>query len=272
MDVSRAAEAERQRVLLAAVSGLADAADLPGLREVGPRAERGLSAYRANAAALADRALGAVFPTVRSLVGEPNFRRLAAEHWRDHPPLRGDLGEWGAAFPDALQGHAAFAEWPYLGDCARLDLALHRCERAADAELDVDSLGLLQDCDPSQLTLALMPGTVVLSSRWPIARIHRAHARHVEGPDDAEPADARFDDARRALRAGLGEDVLVARTGWRASVHGLDAPTAAWTRSLLQGEPLSVALARGGDAFDFAQWLVMALRERWLKGVVRDAR
>lgn len=274
--VSRAAEAERQRAFLAAVSGHADATQLPVLLEAGARARLGLAAYRANASALADRALGAVFPTVRSLVGDPAFRQLAVAHWRAHPPLRGDLGEWGTDFPDALQGQADFDEWPYLGDCARLDLAVHACERAADADLDAASLGWLQDADPAELTLALVPGTAMLSSRWPIASIHRAHASPAPNGlaqvrHEADLVDDRFNAAREALRDGLGEHAFVARTGWRARVHVLDASTADWTRSVLAGEAVSVALDRAGDAFDFAQWLATALAERWLQGVVRRA-
>ena len=52
-------------------------------------------------------------------------------------------GSGATALPEWLAGHEALAAWPYLADCARLDLALHRCERAADAVFDAASLARL---------------------------------------------------------------------------------------------------------------------------------
>lgn len=253
-------EAQRQRQLLAAVA--TGAAPIGGLRESGVRATRGLEAYRANAEAIAERALASAFATVQAMVGDADFKHLACEFWRAHPPERGDLGEWGNAFPAWLAAHRGLTAWPWLADCARLDLALHRSERAADAALDAASLGRLESVDPSQLRLLLMPGTALLGSPWPIATIHRAH--QFEG-DAAERA---FADVREAVAAQRGEQVLVARQGWRAVVHLLDALTAAWTQDLLDGANLAAALTRAGPGFDFAAWLASALRESWLEAVV----
>lgn len=265
--MSRAAEGARQQALLAALWSKADAdADVAAavLNEAGVRAAQGLSAYRANAGALAERALAAVFSTVLAMVGAQDFKHLAREFWHAHPPLRGDMGEWGPEFPAWLQAHSAFLEWPYLGDCARLELAIHQCERAADAELDAASLALLESADPAQLRIALMPGTAALASPWPIATIHRAHQRR-----EAGDADAGFRDVRAALATQRGEFVVVARSAWRAQVHAVDAATLAWTRLLLNGAPLSLALEQCADGFDFAAWLGAALRGGWVKEVLR---
>ena len=257
-------EAQRQQALLAALAG--GASDAPGLRESGARAARGLEAYRANAEAIAGRALGSTFPTVQAMVGAEDFRRLARAFWHEHPPLRGDLGEWGDALAPWLVAQDALARWPWLGDCARLDLALQRCERAADAGFDAASLAQLETTDPAQLRLELMPGTALLRSAWPIATIHHAH--QLEG-DAAERA---FAAVREAIAEARGEQVLVARRDWRALVHPLDAPTADWTDDLLAGVSLADALAHAGAGFDFAGWLATALRGSWLKGVAGVAR
>ncbi|MEP7102699.1 MAG: DNA-binding domain-containing protein [Burkholderiales bacterium] len=252
-------EARRQRDLLAALA--TGAPSVAALRESGERAARGLEAYRANAESIADRALASAFATVQAMVGGEDFKHLAREFWRAHPPERGDLGEWGDAFPAWLAAHAGLTAWPWLADSARLDLALHRSERAADAVFDADSLGLLESTDPAQLQLVWMPGTALLCSAWPIAMIHRAHQL------PGEAAERAFADVREAVAAQRGERVLVARQGWRALVHPLDAATAAWTQDLLDGIDLATALTRAGDGFDFAAWLGTALRESWLKGV-----
>ena len=256
------AELDRQRALVDAIlAPRADAATLT-LGETGERAERGLAAYRANAEALAERALGTAFGSIRAMLGDEDFAHLAAEFWRARPPQRGDVGEWGAEFADWLQAHPAMARWPYLADCARLDFALHCNERAADASFDADSLALLADVDPQRLRLVTMPGTALISSRWPIVTIHQAHR---------SGADADFARAGEAIERECAQHALVSRDGWRAAVTDLTEAEAAWTASLLEGATLASALDRAGSGFDFAAWLARAIQQRWLKGVVRVA-
>ena len=254
-----AAEAQRQQALLAALATRGPASVDLRLRDGASRATQGLDAYRINAAAIAQRALAAVFPTVAALIGAEDFERLAHDFWRAEPPTCGDLGEWGETFPAWLEAHEAFTAWPYFGDAARLDQALHRCERAADAGFDAESLGLLSNTEPDQLKLVLMPGTTLIESRWPIVTIHAAH----------HGAEGGFDAVRAALDKGVAESSLVVRKGWRASVHRLDPLSALWTAKLLAGATLDRALADAGEGFDFAAWLATALQENWLKAALR---
>ena len=254
-------EAQRQLALIAAIetAGGDDTA-------MASHAARGLEVYRANAQVAADRALGAAFATVRTMVGSEDFSHLAHEFWQAHPPTRGDMGEWGAEFPAWLALHPGLAPWPYLSDCARLDLALHLNERAADAEFDAASLALLGTCDPGRAHLVWMPGVHLLSSIWPIATIHHAHQT------EAGERERAFEAVRAALAEprtdAFEQHVLVARKGWRAVVHRLDPVEAGFARSAQQGASLGAALAEAGSGFDFAHWLARALRESWLKGVV----
>jgi len=252
------AEAERQRQLLALL--LADRANASALatRESDARALRGLQAYRANADASAARALGTAFATVAAMVGEEDFSHLARSYWRHEPPARGDLGAWGDGFADWIGAHPALAEWPYLGDCARLDWAIPVGERAEDAVLDAPSIARLGDTDPSRLRLLLAPGVAALQSPWPIALILDAHRRN---------DDAAFGEVRTALEAERGECVLVARRGWRAVVTTIDAATADWTHLLLARTDLATAMAQAGEGFDFAVWLATALQSGWVKGI-----
>jgi hypothetical protein len=256
------AEAQRQQALLQALCATQPTVQALSLRQTGPRALRGLTAYRANAEVLADRALTAVFGSVRTMVGAEAFKHLARDFWRAHPPQQGDLGEWGVIFPTWLADRADAAPWPYLGDCARLDLAVHQNERAADAELDAASLMQLESIDPAQLVLHLMPGTALLRSSWPIASIYAAHQLNAE---QAGPA---FEAVRAALAAHQSEQVLVARSGWRAVVYPITPAVADWAHSILSGASVADALMRAGPAFDFADWLRTALQASWLQGVV----
>lgn len=259
-------EAQRQAALLAAIDGRdATPAALP-LTEQGERRDRGLDAYRANARATAVKALGQTAPTVRRMLGDADFARLAQEFRAAHPPVRGDLGEWHDALPAFIEAHPALLAWPWLADGARLDLAIHHNERAADAVVDQASLRLLGEVDPAGLRLVLVPGTSVLRSRWPIVAIHRAHAAR-----EGAPADAAFAAVRRALAAHEAESAMVVRCGWRGVLHLLDAPGEVWLRSVLAGQTLATALENAGERFDFSAWLARAVREAWIAGIVQTS-
>jgi len=252
------AEVERQQRLVARL--LADTVDVDALtlRERGARALRGLQAYRANADACAARALATAFPTVQQLVGEHDFALLARSHWRAEPPRRGDLGEWGEAFAAALEADPRLADWPYLADCARLDWALFRCERAADTTLDAGSMARLGDTDPARLVLELAPGVAVIVSPWPIAQIHAAHRS--EDP-------RAFDAVGEAIAARRGDAVVVSREAWKAVPHIVDAAAAHWMQRLQQGVDLATALAEAPPELDFGAWLATALPRGWVKGI-----
>ena len=251
-------EADRQRSLLAAILAPRPVAAPSGLREAPTRAQRGLGAYRANAHASAARALGSAFGTVQAMLGTADFEALARAFLQQQPPLRGDLGEWGADLPDFIAAQATLTDWPYLADCARLDWAVHQCERAPDGEFDAGSLSRLGDTDPSLLHLQWMPGTLLLESDWPIALIHAAHQR-----DD----DGGFEQVRQALQQPQAQAVLVARSKWRAAVHQVDESSVVWTRHLLAGGDLGHALAGADPRFDFSAWLAGAVALRWLTGI-----
>ena len=257
MMAAASVEAQRQQALLAVLGAHTVNAAGIGLAEQGERALAGLQIYRSNAWALAERALAAALPTVRALLGPADFKRMACEHWNDQPPQRGDIGVWGEGLPAWLRAHKELVQWPYLADCAQLDWLKHVCERAADADFEAASLALLESTDPARLKLVLKPGTAVLSSAWPVASIFEAHHPEALG----------FEAARDAIAQRRGEAVLVARRGWRARVHRIDAPTLGWTNHLLGGMTLSEALERAGAAFDLSAWLARALREEWLQGV-----
>lgn len=224
----------------------------------------GLRAYRRNSRAHATQALASAYPTVQALLGAEDFARLAQELWQSHPPLRGDLAQWGETLHTFLTSHPGLTAWPYLADCAWLDWAVHCCEREADAQFDAPSMSRLADTDAQRLRLLLRPGLSVHVSHWPLLAIHQAH-RTGAGP-------AALEHARDALQAGESDGVLVCRQGWRAEVYRIDAATAHWTQRLLAGDTLAAALDAMGDdmaqgSFELGRWLGDALAAGWLKGI-----
>ncbi|MGM9515181.1 HvfC/BufC family peptide modification chaperone [Roseateles sp. DB2] len=253
-----ATEAERQAALLTAILHSDGAGDVQALHRLGLRGvlpaeaeaalPQGLQAYRGNAIALAERALSAAFPQLASLLGR-QFASLAWSFWKQCPPARGDLGEWGASLPDYLRHSADDA----LADMAALEWALHQAERAPDAALDGASLRLLHG-DPQCLRLTFRPGLRLLALSDEALSLLSSHRCWLA-----------------PVRIGRAT-VLVWRKDWRGRATQLQAAEAAFMRSVLAGDSLEVAFAasQGADdeGLDFTVFLQQALREQWLKAVL----
>ncbi|MEJ6003537.1 HvfC/BufC family peptide modification chaperone [Paucibacter soli] len=224
-----ATELARQRQLIQAVLG--GPAEGPWRAPAGVQggAARGLLAYRLNAAALAERALAAVFAQLREAMGDAEFAAMAWAFWRWRPPRRGDMGEWGSDLHEFLAEQPEM-EAAWLG-LSRLEWAMHEAERAPDASLDADSLLRLGDTEPGLLRLRMRPGLRLL------------------------PADSQ------------GQVLLVWRQGWRARVEPLGAAQALLMARLLAGADLQSALdacLAAHPDFDFSAWLQQALLQQQL--------
>lgn len=224
-------------------------------------AVQGLAAYRANAAAIAERALVGAFPTVAALVGEQSFAALARDCWQQHPPVCGDLGEWGAGLPELIAANPVLASEAYLADSTRLDWLVHLASRAADGPGDAPALEALAQYPPEALQLKLRPGCAVLASDWPVVAVWQAHQTR------PEPGDDRFAAVREAFAAARAETAFVRRDGLAVRVDALAADAAAFTAAVLRGASLAAALDAAGEQFAFDQWLVQALQQRWLLAV-----
>jgi hypothetical protein len=289
--MSAAREALRQQMLLRALWRDARPGVLAGWTRDGARFMRGLQVYQANAGALAERALAAAYPTVQQLMGAAEFAGMARALWQRQPPQLGDAACWGDGLGDFIQQAMEQAEQaarqrgepgpdePYLPDVARLEWAVHAAQSAVDDEGPPAGLALLAGSELLQLRLRARAGTRVIHSRHPIVSIWRAHCS--PEPADAAPTedagDVRGSRLREALRAARPESAWVWRAGWRVEVAALSAAEAAFSGALLDGLPLSTALAAvqaieaaappEDGPFSFEDWLVTALHRGWLAAV-----
>ncbi len=226
--------------------------------------ERGLQTYRANAEALAERALMAAYPVLAQLMGDESFVPLARYFWRHTPPQRGDVAQWGAALPDFLDASPQLDNEPFLGDIARVEWALHTAATAQDAAPDPSSFTLLASGDPDQTTLSLSDGVMTLASAYPVVSIIYAHLQ-------GEPTLAQ---AGALLGAGVAEHALVWRRGFKPAVRLASAAEYALVRALQAGLSLDAALssfcgpARAGTEpeFDFNDWLAQAVQTGLVTG------
>jgi hypothetical protein len=250
----RQREALRQRQLLRVLWRDVDAGALQGqARAPGSHALRdAVAAYRGNAGAVAERALAGAFPTVAELIGEDNFGALARAFWSQQPPRRGDLGEWGAALADFIAASPQLADEAYLADVARLDWLVHRATRAADGPPAAPPLDALADTAPERVQLALVPGSALLASAWPVATIWLAHRRPADNPQ-------RFADVKAAFAAQRSETAFVWRDSLAVRVAALAPADAAFVHALLSPAPLAAALDAAGPDFAFDRWLANAL-------------
>lgn len=270
--MSGSRESERQQLLLGVLGRTTAPAALAGWAGDGLRLHRGLQVYRANAGALAERALAAAYPVMAQLLGAESFAQLARALWQQQPPMQGDVATWGAGLADFLADFLAnaasavdaegLAGEPYLPDVARLEWAAHLAASAADAEPPPGAFDRLADTDPAALWLRPRPGTALLRSPHPVASIWFAHQAQAAASAD------RFAAVRAAFARGQAESALVWRQGWQVQVAALDGDDATFTHALLQGQTLGAALSGLSDrpGFRFETWLVATLTRGWLLG------
>ncbi|WP_341909045.1 DNA-binding domain-containing protein [Polaromonas sp. YR568] len=256
---------DQQQLLRALVGDRDEHALWPRLKTGGGHAalaRRGLLAYQTNGLALAERALGAAYPVLAQLLGDDNFAALARHFWLSAPPVRGDLAQWGGELPAFVEAAPQLAEEAFLGDVARVEWALHRAASAADVVPEPSSFAWLASMDPSDISLQLAAGVWLLDSPYPVASLVNAHRETAPG----------LATAAERLQAGVSEQALVWRQGFKPRVAVVTAAEAALLQALQQGASLDAALGLAlaqATEFDFSDWLGRAVPLGLVTGVVR---
>ena len=209
-----------------------------------------LAIYRSNVGANATRALAAIYPIVRQLVGAEFFDGLARAYCSAHPSASGDLNELGEHLADFVQTFPSAQALPYLPDVARLEWLAHRAHYAADhAPLELNTLASIREDDYPQLELTLHPSVATLASTYPLLRIWEVH-------QDGYAGEIAVD------FSGGGESVIVYRPHFRATVARLARGEWVFLSMIGPGESLGAALEQAFAAdpeFDLAASL-----QRWI--------
>lgn len=148
----------------------------PLVRDDGPGAAERIQIYRNHYMITLSDALAATFPVVRQLVGDSCFGFLARGFIAQHPPGEPCLFAYGARLPGYLSNHPTLADHPYIADVARLEWAMNEAAHARDAQpIPAGALRGLAPSQVPQLTFAFHPSCRLLTSRYPIQDIWRAH-------------------------------------------------------------------------------------------------
>ncbi|MDK3018070.1 HvfC/BufC N-terminal domain-containing protein [Pseudodonghicola flavimaris] len=226
--------------------GLCDAAGHP--------AGRRFAVYRNNVAVSLTRALHEGFPVIARLLGPDNMDGLAGLFLRAHPPRSPVLMLYGATFPAFLEGLEQLAHLGYLGDVARLELALRQSYHAADAEpVDAAALAALPPDRLAASRLTLAPAVRLVRSPWPIHDIWRFNTE----ADAPQPR-------------ATAQDVLVVRPEYDPRPVLLPAGGAVFLAALRDGVPLAEADAaarRAAEAFALAPLLAELLSGGAITGI-----
>ena len=194
-----------------------------------PRAR--LAIYRHHVLTTLTATLESAFPVVCQLVDKRFFAYAADAFIREHPPAGPCLVEYGAVFPEFLEGFPPCQGHPYLPDVARLEWAVHQAAQVAEVRpLDRARLEAIPLDDLPALRFSMDPTLSYVSSPWPVDKIWRTHQ---EGAEPAELLD---------LSAG-GTCLEVRGVGDGVSVRVLDPAAYALRHALAVGVTLEEAAA-----------------------------
>jgi len=118
------------------------------------------------------RALGAIHPVCKRLVGETFFDAMSRVHARQTPSESPDLGDYGESFGDFIAAFEPAAELVYLADIARLEWCWHRAFHAPDENsIDLATLANVAAANTDRIVFRLPVSASLIESDYPIQRI-----------------------------------------------------------------------------------------------------
>ncbi|MCE8007987.1 DNA-binding domain-containing protein [Aestuariivita sp.] len=182
-------------------------------------AGRRYNVYRNNVAVSLTEALREGFPVVTKLLGQQNMDGLAGLFLRAHPPQSPLMMFYGASFPAFVAQMPQLQHLGYLGDVARLELALRSSYHAADtAPIDPATLGSLTPKALMAARLTLAPAVRHLRSIWPVHSLWRFNTEPGAPKPKPQAEDVvilrpEFDPMPHLLPAGGGAFIDALRTG-----------------------------------------------------------
>jgi hypothetical protein len=225
----------------------------------------GMEIYRHNLKATATQALAISFPTVHTLIGEDLFSFATERLLLQNPPQHGDWGLWGYGFADVLQELPQLDDYPYVADCARLDLAIHQIEKRKNPVFDAASAHLLTDIELDDLYIQPSDTVLTLASDYPIIELW-----HIHYSDSSEQYTERFKE--RIAETGFRQYALVYRPNYKAQIQELERSEYQWFNLLMEGKSIGHALDLiDTEDFRLEQWLPRAIEKNCIERFYQKA-
>ena len=179
-------------------------------------AER-IAVYRRNIMTTLRGALGDIFPTAKSIMGQKKFWAAADLFIQLTPSPSGDLNQFGREWPDFLNDYVQSSPSPglpaYLHDMAKLDWAWHEAFHTADrAPLDLARLATVPVELHAALVFSLHPSAHLFDSMHPLYQLWQAHQPEVSNNGHEQEAMVHEQSTRDFLLVHRGEsDVTLTR-------------------------------------------------------------
>lgn len=131
-----------------------------------------LQIYRNNVFICLTEALAAVYPVLKSLVGEEFFNHVAYQYVRQQPSSSGDLHDFGQTFADFITTIPTASHLPYLSEVAQMEWAYHWVFHAADCSpIDLTALATIPPSKYHAVVFKLHPASQLLAFHFPVLRI-----------------------------------------------------------------------------------------------------
>jgi hypothetical protein len=164
----------------------------PGLTVHSPEeATRRFAVYRNNVAVGLIEALAKRFPVIQRLVGAEFFANMGHIYLQTHRPKSPVLLEWGENIPNFLAGFSPLANYPYMADVARIEMARGQAFHASDASSITAEALMAAAADPGTTRLGLHPSLRVLYLDHPAVSIWSANQSN-SSPQVRMPAGAQI--------------------------------------------------------------------------------
>lgn len=218
---------------------------------------QGISIYRRNLLANAQRALSISFPTVFELLDRGISQNLVYQFLRLSPPSQGDWAQWGAGFPHFIATIEVGYRYPYLSDCAAVDWHVHCAVHGIDQTLEQSSLQRLTDSEPENIVIEFNQNVTLIQTKHPLTEIFQAHHH-----SDELHREVAMNKAKEVLsREPVEQVVMIYRPEFKPEVSTLTASEGAFMLCLMSGKSLEQALnvVKNNSDFSFEKWLITAI-------------
>ena len=209
-----------------------------------PTPSKRFAVYRNNVFVGLVEALRLRFPALQNAVGADFFSALARDYAGENPPSSPLMMQYGDSFPTFIEGFPPLADFPWLADLARLEVAITQSYHAADAAaLDPHDFARIAPEDLSRLRMTLHPAMRLIVSRFPVTTLWRMN---------------RGEAPLTTIEAWSAETALIYRPRFTVAVDALSPASGKFLQTLHAGDTLADAIEQAAlidDHFDLTtEW------------------
>jgi hypothetical protein len=194
-----------------------------------PTTSKRFAVYRNNVFVSLVEALKTRFPAVQNAVGAEFFEALARDYAGSHTPTSPLMMHYGDSFPDFINAFPPLADYPWMGDLARVECAFTQSYHAADAApSSPHAFTKISPEDLGQLRFRLHPALVLVPSAFPVVTLWHMNSGQAD---------------LTAIDALPAETALIHRPSYTVSVKAISPAGGLFLDALHSGLPLAEASA-----------------------------